>query len=84
MSLRKEALELIGEICAVKEEKVDEDSLFAQLSIDSLSFVELVVKAEDKFGIRFEDEELTIYAWERARDFIDAVEKKKTPEGDNI
>lgn len=84
MSLRKEALELIGEICAVKEEKVDEDSLFAQLSIDSLSFVELVVKAEDKFGIRFEDEELTIYAWERARDFIDAVEKKKTPKGDNI
>ena len=52
--------------------------------IDSLSFVELVVKAEDKFGIQFEDEELTVYAWERVRDFIDAVEKKSISAGENV
>lgn len=84
MSLRKETLELIGEVCAGEEENLSEESLFALLSIDSLSFVELVVKAEDKFGIRFEDEELTAYAWERVRDFIDAVEKKSILAGENI
>lgn len=84
MSLRKEALELIGEVCAGEEEKLNEESLFALLSIDSLSFVELVVKAEDKFGIQFEDEELTVYAWERVRDFIDAVEKKSISAGENV
>ena len=73
--MRNEALELIRETCGAEEPELSEESPFCELSIDSLSFVELIVRVEEAFGIEFEDEELSVYAWRLTGDFIDAAEK---------
>lgn len=73
MELRTEVLELIREACAVEEPNLCEESIFEEISIDSLSFIELIVRAEDKFGIEFDDEDLNIYGWKTVGDFIDRI-----------
>ncbi len=75
MSTDKEVLDLVKAACT-DDDKIEGTAKWKDLSIDSLSFVELIVETEDKFGIAFSDEELSIYAWETVNDFVNAVEKK--------
>lgn len=75
MSVNKEVLNLVKAACADNDE-IKGTANWKDLSIDSLSFVELIVETEDKFGIAFSDEELSIYTWETVNDFVNAVEKK--------
>ncbi len=75
MSRNKDVIDFVKAACA-DDEEIDGTAKWKDLSIDSLSFVELIVEIEDNFGISFSDEELSIYAWETVNDFVNAVEQK--------
>lgn len=76
MTVRDEVLGMIGDVCALPEPGLSEDSAFKDISIDSLSFIELIVAIEDRYGIGFDGDELNIYGYGTVGDFVDTVERR--------
>lgn len=74
--MKQRVLNLISECCALCEPELTEETLLAEISLDSLGFVRLVVRLEAEFGIEFDDEELNFYEWNSVRDILVEVEEK--------
>lgn len=72
---RKQISEIVREGCALAEE-VTEASSLRELSLDSLAFVEIIVKLEEDFDVEFDLEELSLDAWETVGELIASVEEK--------
>lgn len=52
--------EIVVEIAGISADKIAMDKKFTEdLDVDSLSMVEVVVAAEEKFGVKIPDEEVT-------------------------
>jgi acyl carrier protein len=52
--------EIVVEIAGISADKIAMDKKFTDdLDVDSLSMVEVVVAAEEKFGVKIPDEEVT-------------------------
>ena len=52
--------EIVNEVAGIPAESVQmEKSFVDDLDVDSLSMVEVVVAAEEKFGVKIPDEEVT-------------------------
>lgn len=73
--MKDKIIQIIKDACALEEE-VKENSDLKTLSLDSLSFVEMLVNIETEFEIEFEDEELNFFDWENVSDLINAVKEK--------
>ena len=73
--MEKEIVAIIEKAC-VLDERVNVDSKIDDLSLDSLSFIEILVEMEDLFGIEFEIEELNVADWKTVKDIIECVEGK--------
>jgi acyl carrier protein len=57
--VRADLAEIVNEVAGVDADDVQlEKSFVDDLDIDSLSMVEIVVAAEEKFGVRIPDEEV--------------------------
>jgi acyl carrier protein len=57
--IRAELAEIVEEVAGVPADDVQPDKAFiADLDVDSLSMVEIVVAAEEKFGVRIPDDEV--------------------------
>jgi acyl carrier protein len=57
--IRAELADIVEEIAGVPADDVQTDKQFvADLDVDSLSMVEIVVAAEEKFGVRIPDDEV--------------------------
>ena len=55
----KELAVILNEVAGVDQSKVSSDKSFLDdLEVDSLSMVEVVMGAEDKFGVKIPDEEV--------------------------
>ena len=51
--------EILEEVAGVTPEDISEDKSFTEdLDVDSLSMVEVVVAAEEKFGVKIPDDEV--------------------------
>lgn len=66
--------EIIREACALNE-TINENTKINELSLDSLSFVEVIVKIEQLFDIEFDIEQAMLSCWETVKDIIHAVEE---------
>ena len=52
--------EIVEEVAGVSASQIELDKNFTEdLDVDSLSMVEVVVAAEEKFGVKIPDEEVT-------------------------
>ena len=59
LDIRAELAEIVNEVAGVDADDVQlEKSFVDDLDIDSLSMVEIVVAAEEKFSVRIPDEEV--------------------------
>jgi acyl carrier protein len=66
--------EIVNEIAGIPTEEVEMDKSFVDdLDMDSLTMVEVATSAEDKFGVRIEDEKLKDL--KTVRDVVDFIEK---------
>jgi acyl carrier protein len=57
--IRTALAEILQEIAGVSPEDVTDDSTFLDLEVDSLTMVEVITAAEDRFGVRIPDAEMT-------------------------
>jgi len=58
MTIKDKALNIISELSVLPEDEIDIDDNFADIGIDSLRLVELIIQFEDKLNVRFDDSEL--------------------------
>lgn len=72
----KEILEIIKKNCALDEE-ITIDSNLNLLSLDSLTFVMILVDIESLYCIEFDIEKLDIRNWNTVNDLIKEVEKTR-------
>jgi acyl carrier protein len=57
--IRAELAEIVNEVTGIPAEDVQLDKSFTDdLDVDSLSMVEVVVAAEEKFGVKIPDDEV--------------------------
>jgi acyl carrier protein len=57
--IRAGLAEILHEIAGVTEDRVTDDASFTDdLDVDSLSLVEVVVAAEEKFGVKIPDDDV--------------------------
>ncbi len=57
--IRSELAEIVNEVTGIPADNVQLDKSFTEdLDVDSLSMVEVVVAAEEKFGVRIPDDEV--------------------------
>lgn len=73
--MKDRVVEIIRNACAIDEE-VTLDSELKLLSLDSLTFVGIVVELEEEFGIEFELDELGVFDWKTVGDITNSVEEK--------
>ena len=66
-------LNIIKNSCALSEE-VTQDTDFIDLSLDSLSFICIIVNIEEEFNIEYDIEKLDIRKWIKVSDLIKSVE----------
>ena len=76
MTIDEKIFRVVCAVCADEGNCITDRTRFSDLSIDSLSFVELIVTAEDNFNVAFSDRELLLSEWETAGDFVQAIKKK--------
>ena len=72
--MKEKVIEIIRNCCALTEDHIAPGSVIKELSLDSLSFVELVVTLEQEFDVTFDDEQLNIRDYTCVQDIITAVE----------
>ncbi len=73
--MKKKIISIIKDHLAF-EEKVTEKSAMKALSLDSLSFIKILVTLEDTFNIFFTDDELNIKKFRVVDDLINLVKRK--------
>ena len=73
--MKEKIISIIQKGCALEETVFPESELKA-LSLDSLSFVAVLVAIEEEFQIEFELDELDRNAWNTVADVIKAAEEK--------
>jgi acyl carrier protein len=74
--IRAELADIVEEIAGVPADDVQTDKQFvADLDVDSLSMVEIVVAAEEKFGVRIPDDQVkNLRTVGDAVDYIDTAQ----------
>lgn len=73
-NVEEEVLKVIHENLALKEEAVDPDKRFSDLSLDSMSFLKICASLEIKFDFAFEENMVSRDAYKNIRDFISYIE----------
>ena len=73
--MKERVIEIIQNACAL-EEKITLTSELKLLSLDSLSFIEVIVEIEDATGVEFDIDELGLFNWETVGDIVNSVEEK--------
>ena len=81
--MKTRIMQLIKDACALTEKDVSEDSEIKLLSLDSLSFIGLIVSIETEFDIVFDDEQLSILDYVYVKDLITTAEELKNGRKEN-
>lgn len=74
-NMEKRVSDCIAEILNVEEINIDADQDIAQLGMDSLKFIQLIVKIEAEFNISFDDD-LVFENLNTIRKLVNAVSEK--------
>ena len=74
--MKEKIIEIIRDSCAVEENNIMPETKLQDISLDSLSFIECLVRIEEMFNIEFEVEELDTNGWENVGDILKEAERK--------
>lgn len=66
---------LVQDVAGVEADSLSRESSLKDLSVASLALVELTIRAEEKFGVRFE--ESTVLAFETLGDVVDFIQAER-------
>ena len=68
--MKEKIIEIIRNACALEENDITLETKLQDLSLDSLSFIEAIVKIEQKFNIEFEIDQADLVYWNTVGDII--------------
>ena len=68
--MKEKIIELLREACALEGKRITAKTKLKDLSLDSLSFIEAIVKIEQAFDIEFEIEQANLVYWKTVGDII--------------
>ena len=74
--MQNKIIDIIKCECAL-EEDITIDTKISDLSLDSLTFVSILVSIEDTFNIEFDIETLDIKTWNTVGDIIEYVMRER-------
>jgi acyl carrier protein len=74
VSTKDRVIGIIRDCCALTEINITAKSNIKDISLDSLSFIQMIVNLETEFGIEFDDESLNIRDYTSVQDIITTVE----------
>ena len=74
--MKEKIIEIIRNACALEEDNITLETRMQDISLDSLSFIECLVRVEEIFNIEFEAEELDMNGWETVGDILKEAERK--------
>lgn len=74
--MKEKIIEFLREACALEENDITLETKLQDLSLDSLSFIEVIVNIEQEFDIEFGEEKLNIYEWEKIEDLLSYAERE--------
>ena len=66
---------IIACIYEIKKIRVNKDSKFIEIALDSIEFVQLIINIETKFGMEFKEEELDLEIYKNVNDLAEIVKK---------
>ena len=72
LEMSNKIISIIKEFCALKED-ITIDTQISDLSLDSLSFISIIVEIENLYNIEFDIETLDIKTWNTVGDIIEYV-----------
>lgn len=62
--------EILKEVLKYKDDNITEDSELIDMGIDSLRYMNIVVKLEDAYNVEFDDDFLMSDSFDRVRDIV--------------
>lgn len=65
--------EVIYSVTSEEHNKLTSDTPFNQLGLDSLEYMNFIIKVENTFNIEFEDDDLFSDKYEKVGDFADKI-----------
>ncbi len=68
--MKEKIIEIIRNACALEENDITLETKLQDLSLDSLSFIEAIVKIEQEFNIEFEIDQADLVYWNTVGDII--------------
>ena len=74
--MQDKIIDIIKSECALDED-ITIDTKISDLSLDSLSFISIIVEIEDTFNIEFDIETLDIKTWSTVGDIIEYVMRER-------
>ena len=75
--MKKQVIGLIRKHCMIYEKNITEKTQLKNISLDSLSFIAMLVELESLFKIEFESSEWNLDHWNTVGELINAVREKK-------
>ena len=76
LDIKTKAYEILAELSGINIDDItDEDALIADLGLDSLGLVELLVETEDRFEIVLDESDMNPFDLTTVRDYIELVKK---------
>jgi acyl carrier protein len=76
MDIKTNAYEILAELSGINIEDIkDEDALIADLGLESLGLVELLIEAEECFGISICESDMDPSKLKTVSDFVSLTEK---------
>ena len=76
--IKEKFLEIIEEeMPEIEADKVDLEASFTdEYGVDSVSLIKVIVDAEEKFNVKFDDKELALNKYNNFEDVVDLIEEK--------
>ena len=76
--IEEKILEIIEEeMPELEVDKVDMEASFTdEYGVDSVSLIKVIVDAEQKFNVKFDDKELALNKYNNFEDVVDVIEEK--------
>lgn len=76
--IKEKFLEIIEEeMPELETDKVDLEASFTdEYGVDSVSLIKVIVDAEEKFNVKFDDKELALNKYNNFEDVVDLIEEK--------
>lgn len=76
MDFQKKIFSIIRDVSGFPLEQISENKSLEELEINSIVFIQLVIRCENEFGIQFEDDQLLLANYPTIKELVGYIRMK--------